>query len=174
MSRDRLLVIGGDAAGMSAAAQARRLRPDDLDITVLEQGPDVSYSACGIPYWVGDVVTDRDRLIARTPHEFAAQDIDVRMHTRAEAIDLAAGTVRTSTGSVLGYDRLVVATGGPADPSAGPGGLDAVGGARGAPPGRRRRHPRGDRGRCEAGRRPGRAATSAWRWPRCCTRAGWR
>jgi NADPH-dependent 2,4-dienoyl-CoA reductase/sulfur reductase-like enzyme len=112
MSRDRLLVIGGDAAGMSAAAQARRLRSDDLDITVLEQGPDVSYSSCGIPYWVGDVVTDRDRLIARTPHEFAALDIDVRIGTRADGIDLVAGTVSTSAGDVLGYDRLVVATGG--------------------------------------------------------------
>ncbi len=111
MAPERLLVIGGDAAGMSAAAQARRLRPD-LRITVLEQGPDVSYSACGIPYWVGDLVSDRDRLIARTPAQFAAQDIDVRTGTRAEGIDLSAGTVHTSTGEVLGYDRLVVATGG--------------------------------------------------------------
>jgi NADPH-dependent 2,4-dienoyl-CoA reductase/sulfur reductase-like enzyme len=125
MSAERMLVIGGDAAGMSAAAQARRLRPE-LRITVLEQGPDVSYSACGIPYWVGDVVSDRDRLIARTPHEFAARDIDVRMHTRAEEIDLVAGTVRTSLGEVLGYDRLVVATGGrPTRPPVP--GLDAVG-----------------------------------------------
>jgi NADPH-dependent 2,4-dienoyl-CoA reductase/sulfur reductase-like enzyme len=125
MSAERMLVIGGDAAGMSAAAQARRLRPE-LRITVLEQGPDVSYSACGIPYWVGDVVSDRDRLIARTPHEFAARDIDVRMHTRAEEVDLAAGTVRTSAGEVLGYDRLVVATGGrPTRPPVP--GLDAVG-----------------------------------------------
>ncbi|MGK5170003.1 FAD-dependent oxidoreductase [Geodermatophilus sp. CPCC 205761] len=113
MSADRLLVIGGDAAGMSAAAQARRLRPaGELAITVLEQGPEVSYSACGIPYWVGGVVSDRDRLIARTPRDFAAQDIDVRTGTRAEAIDLDAGTVRTDTGGMLGYDRLVVATGG--------------------------------------------------------------
>ncbi|MGY1622541.1 FAD-dependent oxidoreductase [Geodermatophilus sp. SYSU D00965] len=113
MSAERLLVIGGDAAGMSAAAQARRLRgAADLAITVLEQGDEVSYSACGIPYWVGDVVPDRDRLIARTPHEFAAQDIDVRTGTRAEAIDLDAGTVRTGTGQTLGYDALVVATGG--------------------------------------------------------------
>ena len=125
MSRDRLLVVGGDAAGMSAAAQARRLRPD-LCITVLEQGPDVSYSACGIPYWVGDVVSDRDRLIARTPAQFAAQDVDVRTGTRAEGIDLDAGTVRTSTGEVLGYDRLVVATGGrPTRPPIP--GLDAAG-----------------------------------------------
>src|SRR3954451_23361143 len=113
MSAQRLVVVGGDAAGMSAAAQARRLRgASDLAITVLEQGPDVSYSACGIPYWVGDVVSDRDRLIARTPHDFAAQDIEVRTGTRAEAIDLDAGTVRTGTGETLGYDALVVATGG--------------------------------------------------------------
>src|SRR5215212_2541233 len=113
MSAERLLVIGGDAAGMSAAAQARRLRgASDLAITVLEQGPEVSFSACGIPYWVGDVVSDRDALIARTPGQFAAQDIDVRTRTRAEAIDLSAGTVTTGTGEVLGYDSLVVATGG--------------------------------------------------------------
>jgi NADPH-dependent 2,4-dienoyl-CoA reductase/sulfur reductase-like enzyme len=108
----RLVVIGGDAAGLSAASQARRLRrPDDLEIVVLEQGPDASYSACGIPYWIGDLVPDRDRLIARTPAQFAAQDIDLRTHTRADEIDLAAGTV-TAGGQRLGYDTLVVATGG--------------------------------------------------------------
>ena len=94
MSTDRLVVIGGDAAGLSAAAQARRLRgAADLEIVVLEQGPEVSYSACGIPYWIGGLVSDRDRLIARTPEQFAAQDIVVRTDTRAEGIDLAAGEV---------------------------------------------------------------------------------
>src|SRR3712207_9550346 len=88
--RERLVVIGGDAAGMSAAAQARRLREaGDLEIVVLEQGPDVSYSACGIPYWVGGQVSDRDKLIARTPAQFAARDIDVRTGTRAEEIGRA-------------------------------------------------------------------------------------
>ena len=91
MSRQRLVVIGGDAAGLSAAAQARRLRgASDLEIVVLEQGPEISYSACGIPYWIGGLVSDRDRLIARTPEQFAAQDIVVRTDTRAEGIDLAA------------------------------------------------------------------------------------
>ena len=124
---DRLVVIGGDAAGMSAAAQARRLREaGELEIVVLEQGPDVSYSACGIPYWVGGQVEDRDELIARTPSQFAAQDIEVRLGTRAEAIDLDAGTVTASTGETLGYDHLVVATGGrPLRPSVP--GLDAAG-----------------------------------------------
>jgi NADPH-dependent 2,4-dienoyl-CoA reductase/sulfur reductase-like enzyme len=113
VSTERLVVIGGDAAGMSAATQARRLRTaDDLGIVVLEQGPDVSYSACGIPYWVGGQVPDRDQLIARTPGQFAALDIDVRTGTRAEGIDLDTGTVTTSTGEVLGYDNLVLATGG--------------------------------------------------------------
>ncbi|WP_222264946.1 FAD-dependent oxidoreductase [Modestobacter marinus] len=126
-SRERLLVIGGDAAGMSAAAQARRLRDaDDLEIVVLEQGRDVSYSACGIPYWVGGLVTDRDDLIARTPAQFAARDITVHTGTPAIAIDLDAGEVVTGGGERLGYDRLVVATGGrPARPPIP--GLDAPG-----------------------------------------------
>ena len=105
---ERLVVVGGDAAGMSAAAQARRLRDaGDLEIVVLEQGHDVSYSACGIPYWVGGQVAGRGDLIARTVAEFAALDITVRTGTRAGSIDLDAGEVRTADG-----DRLVVATGG--------------------------------------------------------------
>jgi NADPH-dependent 2,4-dienoyl-CoA reductase/sulfur reductase-like enzyme len=121
------VVIGGDAAGMSAAAQARRLRPaDELEIVVLEQGPEVSYSACGIPYWIGGLVSDRDRLIARTPEQFAEKDIEVRTSTRAESIDLAAGKVVATDGERLGYDFLVVATGGrPARPDVP--GLDADG-----------------------------------------------
>jgi NADPH-dependent 2,4-dienoyl-CoA reductase/sulfur reductase-like enzyme len=113
VNRERLVVIGGDAAGLSAAAQARRLRPaDDLEIVVLEQGPEISYSACGIPYWIGGLVAGRDRLLARTPADFAAQDVTIRTDTRAEAIDLAAGEVVAGGGERLGYDTLVVATGG--------------------------------------------------------------
>ena len=113
MSRERLVVIGGDAAGMSAATQARRLRKaDDLEIVVLEQGPDVSFSACGIPYWVGDLVPDRDRLIARTTGDFERRDITVHIGSRAEEIDLDAGAVTAAGGLRVGYDFLVVATGG--------------------------------------------------------------
>src|SRR5947209_4218031 len=112
-AKHRLVIIGGDAGGLSAAAQARRLRsPDDLEIVVLEQGPEASYSACGIPYWNGDLVPDRDKLIARSPSQFAAQDIDLRTGTRVEEIDLAAGTVSVAGGGRIGYDNLVVATGG--------------------------------------------------------------
>ncbi len=112
-ARQRLVVVGGDAAGMSAATQARRLRDAaDLEITVLEQGHDVSYSACGIPYWVGGLVADRDALVARTPAEFAARDITVRTGTRAAGIDLAAGVVVAEDGRQFGYDSLVIGTGG--------------------------------------------------------------
>jgi NADPH-dependent 2,4-dienoyl-CoA reductase/sulfur reductase-like enzyme len=113
VSTDRLVVIGGDAAGLSAASQARRLREaSDLEIVVLEQGPEISYSACGIPYWIGGLVSDRDKLLARTPAEFAAKDITVRTDTRAEGIDLDAGKVVAAGGQAIGYDSLVVATGG--------------------------------------------------------------
>ncbi len=110
---EKLVVIGGDAAGMSAASQARRLRgADELDIAVLEQGPDVSYSACGIPYWVGDHVADRDQLIARVPSWFEGRDIAVHLGTRAESIDLDAGAVTAADGGRFPFDSLVVATGG--------------------------------------------------------------
>ncbi|WP_104525200.1 FAD-dependent oxidoreductase [Blastococcus atacamensis] len=126
-SRERLVVIGGDAAGMSAAAQARRLRDaDDLDIVVLEQGADVSFSACGIPYWIGGQVERREQLIARTPEQFAERGITVRTGTRVEGIEADAGKVVTADGERIGYDRLVVATGG--RPSRPPiPGLDAPG-----------------------------------------------
>jgi NADPH-dependent 2,4-dienoyl-CoA reductase/sulfur reductase-like enzyme len=125
--RERLVVVGGDAAGMSAAAQARRLRDaTELEIIVLERGDDVSYSACGIPYWVGGQVPERDRLVVRTPAEFADRDITVRTGTPAEAIDLDAGEVVTRAGERLRWDRLVIATGGrPARPPIP--GLDAPG-----------------------------------------------
>jgi NADPH-dependent 2,4-dienoyl-CoA reductase/sulfur reductase-like enzyme len=113
VDRQRLVVIGGDAAGLSAAAQARRLQPaGELDIVVLEQGPEISYSACGIPYWIGGLVSDRDRLLARTSADFAEQDIAVPSDTRAEGIDLTAGEVVAVGGERIGYDSLVVATGG--------------------------------------------------------------
>lgn len=115
---ERLVVIGGDAAGMSAASQARRRRGrDDLEIVAVERGRYTSYSACGIPYWIGDVVDGPDALIARTPAEFRDRfDIDVRMRTEAMAVDLGAREVevRERDGGRtyrLGFDQLVIATG---------------------------------------------------------------
>src|SRR5215207_2166878 len=93
--KERLVVIGGDAAGMSAASQARRMKgPDELEIVAFERGHFTSYSACGIPYWVGGDVTDRDLLIARTPEEHRARDIDLRMRTEVTEIDVERRRVR--------------------------------------------------------------------------------
>ncbi|MFD4688691.1 FAD-dependent oxidoreductase, partial [Streptomyces sp. NPDC058461] len=107
----------GDAAGMSAASQARRLRgPDELEIVAFERGHFTSYSACGIPYWVGGEVGDRDDLIARTPREHRERGIDVRLRTEVTAIDVAGRRVRardlgSGAESWTPYDKLVVATG---------------------------------------------------------------
>lgn len=117
MAAERLVVIGGDAAGMSAASQARRLRsPDELSITAFERGHFASYSACGIPYWVGGDVERRDDLIARTPEEHRARDIDLRMRTEVTEIDVAGQRVRSldrNSGetSWTRFDKLVIATG---------------------------------------------------------------
>ncbi|MDL4774378.1 MULTISPECIES: FAD-dependent oxidoreductase [Thermomonosporaceae] len=116
-ARERLLVIGGDAAGMSAASQARRRRgPDELEIVALERGSFTSYSACGIPYYVGGVVADADALIARTPAEFRERGIDVRLGREAVEIDPDRGRVRVreldgGAERWEGYDHLMVATG---------------------------------------------------------------
>ena len=117
MAPERLVVVGGDAAGMSAATQARKRRgPDDLTVTAFERGHYTSYSACGIPYFVGGVVTDFDKLITRTPEEFRAQGIDARIRHEAVEIDLDRRAVRVrdldgSSESWEGFDHLVVATG---------------------------------------------------------------
>jgi NADPH-dependent 2,4-dienoyl-CoA reductase/sulfur reductase-like enzyme len=85
---ERLVVIGGDAGGMGAATQARRLRPD-LDIVALEKGDWTSYSACGIPYLVGGHIGDVEQLVARTPQQFRDNHrIDVRLRHEAMSIDL--------------------------------------------------------------------------------------
>src|SRR4029453_7375790 len=83
---------GGDAAGMSAASQAKRLRGDRLEVLAFERGAHSSYSACGIPYWVAGDVPDGEQLVARTPEAHRANGIDLRMLTEVEAIDLQAGT----------------------------------------------------------------------------------
>jgi NADPH-dependent 2,4-dienoyl-CoA reductase/sulfur reductase-like enzyme len=113
---ERLVVIGGDAAGMAAASQARRLNPN-LDIVALERGTRTSYSACGIPYLVaGDVASPED-LVARTPEEFRREHrIDVRMRHEAIAVDLDARTVEVRSLDHdrtfrLGFDQLMFGTG---------------------------------------------------------------
>ncbi|MGW3215656.1 FAD-dependent oxidoreductase [Streptomyces parvus] len=117
MATERLVVIGGAAAGMSAASQARRLKGRDaLEIVAFERGHFTSYSACGIPYWVGGDVEERDDLIARTPEEHRERDIDLRMRTEVTELDVAGQRVKAldrESGKTYwtGFDKLVIATG---------------------------------------------------------------
>ncbi len=117
MARTRLVVVGGDAAGMSAASQARRRRgAAELEIVAFERGGHTSYAACGLPYYAGDVVKDWRDLVVRTPAQFAERDIDARTGHLVEAIDLEARRVRVrelASGRTRDepWDALVVATG---------------------------------------------------------------
>jgi NADPH-dependent 2,4-dienoyl-CoA reductase/sulfur reductase-like enzyme len=113
---ERLVIIGGVAAGTKAAATARR-RNADAHIVVLQDEAEVSYSACGLPYHLADLDRiPRRHLIARTAEAFRADGIDMRTRHRVEEIDpdrgilkirdLQAGRVYTEP-----FDRLLLATG---------------------------------------------------------------
>ncbi|MBK5265814.1 MAG: FAD-dependent oxidoreductase [Acidimicrobiia bacterium] len=112
---ERLVVIGGDAAGMSAASQARRRRTsDDLIIDVFEMTQRVSYSACGEPYYISGDVPNIEQLIARTPAQFSQQDISVHLGNTVTEIDTDSRTITVLNGResrVVPFDQLVYATG---------------------------------------------------------------
>lgn len=110
-----LVVVGGDAAGMTAASYVRRAAAD-VGVLVLERGPYTSYSMCGIPYYVGGLLEEPEDLVVRGPEAFRESGIDVR--TRTEGIDVDAGKriVRArdlASGDVFEhpYDALLLATG---------------------------------------------------------------
>src|SRR5262245_17761964 len=106
-----LVVIGGVAAGMSAAARARRVDPR-LDIVVLEKGPVVSYGACGLPYFVEGRIRDASQLIVYTPEYFRKErNIQVRTGARVTAISHPRRDVQLENGERVRYDRLIIATG---------------------------------------------------------------
>lgn len=111
----RFVIIGADAAGMSAASEARRI-DSQLEIVAYDRGGFASYSQCGLPYLVGGLVPDRQRLIARTVAEFAQRGISVQLGHEVTAIDPARSMVRvrdlrSGVETEQGYDRLLIATG---------------------------------------------------------------
>src|SRR5712691_11621601 len=107
----RLLVIGGIAAGLSAAARARRLDPG-LEILVLEKGDTISYGACGLPYYIEGRVHSPDDLIVYSPEYFRKErNITVRTGAAVAAIAHARREVTLTGGERIHYDRLVIATG---------------------------------------------------------------
>lgn len=116
MSVERLVVVGGDAAGMTAAAQARRGKAD-LEIVAIEKGRYVSYAACGIPYYVGGVVDRFEKLLIRTPEEFRnKQNIEARVrhevvHLRPAERKVMVRDLDSKREYEETYDHLLLATG---------------------------------------------------------------
>jgi NADPH-dependent 2,4-dienoyl-CoA reductase/sulfur reductase-like enzyme len=112
---DRLVIVGGGAAGMSAASAARRVDPD-LEVVVLEASGYAAYGMCGIPYYLAGLVERAEDLLAYPPAYFRERrGIDLRLNAEATALDPVARVVHyVSDGRSgrLSYDRLIVAAGG--------------------------------------------------------------
>jgi len=106
-----LVVIGGVAAGLSAAARARRIDPR-LDITVLERGGVVSYGACGLPFFIEGRMRDASQLVVYTP-EYFRKERNITVRTGANVVSIAhpRREVVLAGGERIRYDKLVVATG---------------------------------------------------------------
>ena len=111
----KVVIIGAVAAGMSAATRLRRL-DETAQIVVLEAGAHVSFANCGLPYYVGGVIEDRQALLLQTPESLRSRfNLDVRVNSRAVDVDAQAQTVtvRTADGDeyLENYDHLVLSPG---------------------------------------------------------------
>ena len=111
----KVIIIGGIAAGMSAAAKFKRLSPND-DVVVYEKGDIVSFGACGLPYYVGGFFDDSNEMIARTPEAF--REVGVEIHTKHEVTNVDFSNKKVTvknlnTNEVLeeSYDKLMIASG---------------------------------------------------------------
>ncbi|WP_195987410.1 CoA-disulfide reductase [Clostridium sp. D53t1_180928_C8] len=111
----KVVIIGGVAAGMSAAAKFKRLSPND-DVVVYEKGDIVSFGACGLPYYVGGFFDDSREMIARTPEQFKESGVEI--HIKHEVIDVDFSNKKLNvknlnTNEILeeNYDKLMIASG---------------------------------------------------------------
>jgi len=115
----RYIIVGGVAGGASTAARLRRL-DEQAEIVLFERGAHISYANCGLPYYAGDTIKERERLFVMTPEKFKAWlNIDVRVRTEVTAIDRVAKKIQaqeldSGREYSLEYDALVLSPG--ADP----------------------------------------------------------
>jgi len=114
---EKILIIGGVAAGATAAAKARRISAT-AQITMLEAGADISFANCGLPYYIGGDIESRAKLILQSPESFKEQyEVDVHTHTMVTAIDrnahiVTAEDTRTGKKKTFEYTKLILAQGG--------------------------------------------------------------
>ena len=113
---ERLVVIGGVAAGMSAASAFKRIKPE-AEAIVFEKDYFISYGACSLPYYISDDIRDFNNLISLTPEKAEERGITVFLRHEATAIDVKKKEVHVTdlendTAKVFSYDKLVIATGG--------------------------------------------------------------
>ena len=111
----KVIIIGGVAAGMSAAAKFKRLSPND-EVIVYEKGDIVSFGACGLPYYVGGFFDDSREMIARTPEEFKASGVEIHIKHEVLSVDFKAKKLHIKnliSNEILeeNYDKLMIASG---------------------------------------------------------------
>lgn len=111
----KYIIVGGVAGGATAAARLRRV-DETADILLLEKGPHISYANCGLPYYIGGVIAERDKLLVQTPEAFGKRfRIDVRVKNEVLAINAKAKTltIRNADGKEYeeAYDKLLLSPG---------------------------------------------------------------
>ncbi|WP_125583258.1 FAD-dependent oxidoreductase [Levilactobacillus cerevisiae] len=110
----KIVIVGGVAAGMSAATRLRRL-DENAEIIVLEQGPFVSFATCGLPFYLSGEIAAKDDLLVQTPAKLKQRfNIDVRVNHQVMAVDPVSHTVQVQQPAglaTLSYDRLILAPG---------------------------------------------------------------
>ena len=107
----RVIIIGGGAAGASCATRLRRLN-EDAEIIILERTNEVSIANCGLPYYISDVIPNRDSILVSTPQKFKSWfNIDVHLETEVIEINKEEKFVLTNSNEKLNYDYLVLANG---------------------------------------------------------------
>ncbi|WP_418987069.1 FAD-dependent oxidoreductase [Bacteroides heparinolyticus] len=111
----KYVIVGGVAGGATAAARLRRV-DETADILLLEKGPHISYANCGLPYYIGGVIAERDKLLVQTPEAFGKRfRIDVRVKNEVLAINAKAKTltIRNADGKEYeeAYDKLLLSPG---------------------------------------------------------------
>lgn len=107
----RTIIVGGGAAGASCAARLRRL-DENAEILILEKTGEVSIANCGLPYYVSDIISDRDKMLVSNPEKFKdIFNIEVKLHSEVTAINRENKTVIINNSEEINYDKLVLAMG---------------------------------------------------------------